>query len=270
MNPCDELIGAERFAVFGTGFVADMIMKAFIKNGSYRLVDCFLVTEKKTEEFYGLPVYNLKEYADKGIPVLIAVHSSNMKSVRDALDKNGFRKCLWAYPYLNELLYGPMIEERVISLSDLIGAQNPEHLWLASRVCGILYCSGKLEEGKGIYMKTMKLISRPETAERRLQQCKNLYDSFMSNGFDRSFPIVIDSGFRIIDGLHRISLCLRFNVDRIPAQIYPSSGIYEEIFKEDNLLPVNKLQELGFSNKEIQIMKETQKWVLRKATKNEY
>ena len=45
---------------------------------------------------------------------------------------------------------------------------------------------------------------------------KNLIKSIQQNGFDENNPIIINRKFRLIDGSHRLTLALYFNIPYVP------------------------------------------------------
>lgn len=252
----DELIISikkGRSAIFGTGYVAGMLWKALEINQVEDYPDFFLVNYGETKKIYGKPVKTLsKTFVDDRL-ILIAVHEANYREVDIILEKAGWRNRIWVYPYLHELLFGPVLERKQISLKKLLIAQDPKKYWLAVRLCGI-------EGWKDIYCKTMALHSSLKTAEIRYKNLQAIKQNMEGKGYDQNCPILIDKQYRIIDGLHRVALCRSLGIEMIPADIVAACEVYEQLFSDDNQLPRQMLRKAQLTDDEtLKVLKAQQK-----------
>ena len=259
-NELIERIRTERTAVFGTGYVAGMLWKALEIHQAESCPDFFLVSKRTGESFLGKPVRLLSETAADERLILIAVHEANYREADRILAEAGWKKRVWIYPYLHELLFGPVLVRKHVSMKDLLRAQDPEKYWLAVRMCGI-------EGYKDIYCKLMAEHASRRTAELRYETLQALKQNMTQRGFDENCPILIDEQYRIIDGLHRVALCRYFGLETIPAEIVRAGEIYEQLFGEENQLPPQILAEAELTEEEIEILKTIRKRIF---TEGEY
>lgn len=255
-----ERIRTGRTAVFGTGYVAGMLGKALEIHQAETCPDFFLVSKKTRESFLGKPVRVLSETAADERLILIAVHEANYKEADRILAEAGWKNRIWIYPFLHELLFGPVLVRKHVSMKDLLRAQDPEKYWLAVRMCGI-------EGYKDIYCKLMARHASRKTAELRYETLQALKQDMMRRGFDKNCPILIDEQYRIIDGLHRVALCRYLGAAAIPAEIVRANAIYEQLFTEKNQLPMHMLKSADLTEDELAIIKTIQQRIL---TEGEY
>ena len=89
-----------------------------------------------------------------------------------------------------------------------------------------------------------------------LQKMLELIRGFERTGYDPQYPILIDEQYRIIDGLHRIALCVWNDIEEIPCRIVKASKQYTYLLGERNYLPEDKLKEYGFTEEEIRKLQE--------------
>lgn len=238
--------------IFGAGYVADILWEALQIHQAADNVTCFMVSRSGVRmEKHGLPVRQVQDVQPEGCPVLIAVHEAGRREVMDLLDKAGFHERVFVYPLLHELIYGRPVTEKELRLEDLLAKQNPDHYWLAARLCGVL---GQ----RDLYCRAMAVHSSRRTAEKRYDELQKLKASMSAQGYDRKYPILIDTDFRIIDGLHRTVLAACCGMTEIPARIVKSSPSYDRLLNDTNFLPGSRLAEFGLSAADISILREMQ------------
>lgn len=83
---------------------------------------------------------------------------------------------------------------------------------------------------------------------------KKLIQSFENNGFLDRYPIIVNKYMRLVDGSHRLSLALYFNIDYVPIVITEKSLNLDPEYSLDWL--VNN----GFENKKDEIL-DTYKYI---------
>lgn len=255
-----ESIRNERTAVFGAGYVAGMLGKALKIHGLEECPEFYLISQGETAEFRGKPVRLLRDTPADDRLILIAVHEANYRDADRILAEAGWTNRIWIYPYLHELLFGPVLIRKQIGLKELLAAQDPEKYWIAVRMCGV-------EGHKDIYCRLMALHAGQNTAEQRYEKLQSLKRDMQERGYDAGFPILIDEQYRIIDGLHRIALCRYFGLETIPAEIVRAGEVYEQLFGDKNQLPPQILAEAELTEEEIEILKTIRK---RFFTEGEY
>lgn len=241
-----------RFAVFGTGFVSEMFWHALKINGLEKNITGYIVSAPGSERFHGLPVSGISS-VQKNTIICLAVHDANRAEITGMLKSSGYDTIIWVYPYIHELIFGPVRYTEDVDLRELIRRQEPSYFWIAARYS---IPAGEREE---IYLKAIAAHAGRRTAERRLRQYRELIQSFENRGYDPSYPILIDTRGRIIDGLHRLALAVYHGLPSIRCQVTDASENYGLILHEENYLPQNKLTEYGFTAEEIAILQKLQK-----------
>ncbi len=255
------LVRNNKTLIFGAGYVADTLWEALQIHHATDRVTCFMVSRGgDVTEKHGLPVRLLQEVRPDGCPVLIAVHEAGRREVMDLLDKAGFHERVFVYPLLHELIYGRPVTEKELRLEDLLAKQNPDHYWLAARLCGVL---GQ----RDLYCRAMAVHSSRRTAEKRYDELQKLKASMSAQGYDRKYPILIDTDFRIIDGLHRTVLAACCGMTEIPARIVKSSPSYDRLLNDTNFLPGSRLAEFELSAADISVLRYLQTVLLHDADK---
>ncbi len=243
------------FAVFGTGFVAEMFREGLKNRGLERNAKLYLVSgEPKTPLFHGVPVMRLADCEDRSLPVCIAVHEANYPEVQDLLTEAGFRT-YFIYPGLYDLIYGDALREERMTVEELLQRQDPAHYWLAVRMLG---ATGN----EALYRKAIALHAGENTAGKRWERLQELKRSFEENGYDENHPVFIDEDGRIIDGLHRIVLAYMNGTEEIPCRIYHPSESYGRLLKEKNYLPETCLSAYGFTDTEIAELRKAQDMIM--------
>ncbi|MBQ1321986.1 MAG: ParB N-terminal domain-containing protein [Solobacterium sp.] len=255
------LVRNNKTLIFGAGYVADTLWEALQIHHAADRVTCFMVSRGgDLTEKHSLPVRLIQDVRPDGCPVLIAVHEAARREVMDLLDKAGFHERVFVYPLLHELIYGRPVAEKKIRLKDLLAKQNPDHYWLAARLCGVL---GQ----RDLYCRAMAVHSSMRTAEKRYDELQKLNASMSARGYDRKYPILIDTDFRIIDGLHRTVLAACCGMTEIPARIVKSSPSYDRLLDDTNFLPGSRLAEFGLSTADISVLRDLQTVLLHDADK---
>ena len=258
-----EQLKTKEFAVFGTGFVAEMFWQALKLHGMEDRVSFSVITHTESGScFHGKPVYSLREtQIPENMLLCVAVHESAKEGLQEPLDLYE-AQTVWVYPHLFELLYGkPIGLKRDYSLADLLVCQKPEEYWLAVRYAAVrdyLNEAVNYPGTKTLYLRALSLHCGEKTALRRASRMEELAQSMAEEGFRKECPVRIDESGQIIDGLHRIACAAFLRIETLPALIYPQSQIFETILGEKNRLPIDLLHEAAFSAEDIQYLKKAQ------------
>ncbi|MBQ3272195.1 MAG: ParB N-terminal domain-containing protein [Solobacterium sp.] len=246
------LVRNNKTLIFGAGYVADLLWEALQIHHAADCVTCFMVSRSGEQQAkHGLPVRLLQDVEPSDSPVLVAVHEAGRREVQALLDKAGFHERIFVYPLLHELIYGRPVAEKKIRLKELLAKQNPHHYWLAARLCGVF-------EQRDLYCRAMAVHSSRHTAEKRYDELQKLKASMSAQGYDQKYPILVDTDFRIIDGLHRTVLAACCGMTEIPARIVKSSPSYDRLLNDRNYLPGSRLAEFGLSAEDASVLRAMQ------------
>ena len=242
-----------------------MFYRALELNGLESGVEGCIVSSEEylRPDFHGVPVYTASMCAGRKELVCIAVHEANRESAEKILKDNRICDYMWIYPMIYPLVYGDIQEEKNIPLQELMIHQNPEYYWIEARYSAALEHT-KEHPDYHIYRKAIALHTSPRTAEYRLQKMLELIRRFESSGYNPQYPILIDDQYRIIDGLHRVVLCIWNEIEEIPCRIVKASQNYELLLDDRNFLPERKLKEYGFTAEEIQQLQSIRKFMENK------
>ncbi len=253
LNEFISLTENQRFAVFGTGFAAEMFFQGLAAHGCEKNIDRFFVSrDVKSEPFHGIPVSPLSAF-DQDIPLLIAVHPSNAGKIQ-GLGEGAVN----IYPFLTEYLYGkPVSRNCQLRVADILAKQPADEYWIPARYAGIDGIMKKDDDLTELYVRCISLHAERSTALRRLEKLRSMCAGISAQGFDNSnAPIAIDTSGRIIDGLHRTAAAAYFKAEKILCDIYGSSELFDRILTDRNKLPERTLIGAGFSPADIRKLKE--------------
>ena len=242
-----------RFAVFGTGFAAEMFYQGLAAHGCENNIDRFYVSrEVKSAAFHGIPVSPLSAYS-QDMPLLIAVAPSNAADIEEFCENS-----VNIYPFLTEYLYGiPVSRKCLLRVSDILAKQPADEYWVAARYAGIDGVMKNDDQLTDLYVRCISLHAERSTALRRLDRLRSLCAEISAHGFDNSnSPIAIDRSGRIIDGLHRIAAAVYFGAKSLYCDIYPKSELFDKILTDRNRLPEQTLIASGFNPSDIGKLKE--------------
>ena len=244
--------------VFGTGFVATLLLEALDEAGVRECVEGYLVSKlDSVQEYDGKDV---REASDESVNreslVCIAVHESNRDSAVETLQQLGYTCATWAYPYLYDLIYGtPRFSGIWLETERVLNAQNPEYSWLAVRALAAeaLYAESKLlspdrrAAALDAYLKAQTLHCSPETAKQRLSMLEVLVNSMRMRGFDADRPVLVDTNMSIIDGLHRLAVAWLLGIERIPCDIVKANPVFDKLLTERNKMTHSELVRAGLT-----------------------
>lgn len=237
-----------KFAVFGTGFVAEMFYQGLLSRGCADNIDRFYVSgTPENDSFHGIPVCSLRAYRGD-LSLLAAVHAANLESI-DLPKENA----VFIYPFLREYLYGKPVRENVrIRLKDLLAAQPEDENWIAVRYAGIDGLEKNDDSLTALYIRAISMHCSEATARKRLTALQAMCASIRTGGFDsETAPIAIDENYRIIDGLHRTAAAAYFGIPEISCDLYAASPVYDRVLTERNRLPAAELAAAGFTVDEL-------------------
>lgn len=147
----------------------------------------------------------------------------------------------------------PLIESHKVSINELARIR-PLHVRLMAAYAERLImdiplsCDIKKNSSVSIWANLYDKFQFKRTSrESKRKDFDNLIMNILDRGFDQSYPIPIDSNYRILDGAHRFATCLATGIDPY-VQIYdaPSHDIKESWFIDH-----------GFSQDEVKIIRES-------------
>ena len=262
----DELMrmlkGPDEAVVFGTGFVAKMFADALAMHGMTDRVEAYTVTAPDGKErFAGRPVIALADLEASGFAgkLLLAVHEALADSLMPRLSQTFPGRVYWIYPCLTEMLYGRPIRREDRPVRQLLAVQDPAHFWITVRyaaVCGLRDGRETDACSRDLYIRALGIHCGKATAAARYERLKSVAASIAEDGYDPSFPILIDENGLIIDGLHRFSAACHEGLPAIPCEVVPVSAVTDRLLTARNRLPESVLRESGMTEDEIRYLKE--------------
>ena len=248
--------------VFGTGYVADSFWYGLERHGLAPQVACFVVTDAAGQApfFHGRPVMSLRDFDFRpGTVLCLAVHRALAEELADTVAAGTQGRVIWIYPYLHGMIYGdPTASAVPVSRAELLRKQDPASCWISVRYLAArdyLRCADSYAQSCEIYLRAMSAHCRSETAEKRLRRLEELADSMAARGFDRNCPILIDTKYRVIDGLHRLSVASVLKIDTLFCDIVPASEAYDALVQERNKLPEHVLLRAGFTEEQMELLR---------------
>ena len=250
-----ERLHSEGCLVFGTGFVATLFLEALDVAGLADRVRGYLATKPADgASFDGFDVkYASDPSIDRSALVCIAVHESNLASVEETLEREGYTNTEWVYPHLNSLIYGePLYRDVSLPLDMVLSRQDPASNWLAIRAIAAWDTLTEERTGHDIYVAAQALHCSEETAERRYGLLQELVESVRVNGFDPSQPVFVDTGLNIIDGLHRVAVAWVLGIESIPCTIVAANDAYDRLITDRNRMTDDQLLRTGLSASQLE------------------
>lgn len=253
-----HMLAAGEIVIFGTGYVADSFWYGLDRYGLTAHVSCFLVSDPGGRDalFHGKPVFPLHEVElQPGAMVCLAVHGALSEELSRAIEARAPGRVIWIYPYLHRMIYGAPTENGIpVRRTDLVLRQDPASHWLSVRYLAArdyLRRAENYAQSREIYLRAMSAHCRPETAVKRLRRLEELADSMAARGFDRDCPILIDTRYRMIDGLHRLAVASVLEIGTIPCDIVSESPAYDLLLREQNRLPEHVLIRAGLTGAQL-------------------
>ena len=272
-----KTIQARSVVLFGTGFVAEKIVHTLAEQGLEDCIRGFVVSKAVTTSFKGKPVWSLEQYSEfvmsqkrinllPELPLLcIAVHESLRATVEQSLCKAGL-DFVWIYSNYLELAWGPFSSFVVdIPIQTILQRQDSDQAWISVRYAALKEClSGKWDgPASALYVKAASLFSKPETARQRLAYATEVARDMIVWGYDRNRPILIDSNYRIIDGLHRLACSVLAGCRTVPCLVVKADERFQEYFPEENRLTEAAQAKAGLTPEEKEILKRARQELLR-------
>ena len=272
-----RIIVANEIVIFGTGYVAESFWYGLERMELTSRVSCFVVSEtaKEKEQFHSRPVYSLHDavfYPD--MIVCLAVHSTLAEKLLPILNDIIPDRVIWIYPFLHEIIYGKPVKNTIpVDRNELLRKQDSSFNWISVRYLAArdyYYRAEDYKSSSDTYIKAMSAHCSYSTAKERLRNLEKLTDAMLKIGFDYSFPILVDSRHRIIDGLHRIAVASVLNIETIPCNIVPVSEAYDYLLSDRNKLPDPVLYKAGLSSEQIEKLAKAKQELIRNTMQGGY
>ena len=263
--------------LFGTGFVAEKIVHTLAEQGLEDCIRGFVVSKAITTSFKGKPVWSLVQYSEMianrqneeilGEPPLLclAVHESLRATVEQSLSRARL-EFVWIYPNYLELAWGHGTPFTVdIPVQTILRRQDPDQAWISVRYAALKEClSGKWDgPASALYVKAASLFSKPETARQRLVYATEVARGMIDRGYDRNRPILIDSRYRIIDGLHRLACSVLAGCRTVPCLVVKAEERFQEYFPEENRLTEAAQTKAGLTLEEKDLLERARQELLQ-------
>ncbi len=247
-------IEAESVAIYGAGYVGKRFFGTLKEQGLAGKVRCFATTYGSEKECEGLPVFSIDELAKickEDMLVCIAVHEVILPEIIHALTVHGIKDYCWIYPFLYQLMLGDPIHKRVpVLLSDIIKAEE-NNRQIEVRLLAIESYLEKSGNGFDIYRKAMGMHSTKSAVELRLKAFAKLIDNWNKHGCDDSKRPFLLNNHEIMDGAHRISLAIYFEMKSILCDIFSPSESWWKLQGEEAVMTVDSIRRSGLTEEEI-------------------
>ncbi len=247
-------LAGKKLAVFGTGFVAEMFWYALERHGLTEQVLCFAESEpgKPPRRFHGLPILGAEALGQlPEVLICLAVHAALAGELEGRLSALAPGRVVWIYPGLYELLYGVPVRRGVrIPRLELLRSQDADCHWISVRYLAArdyLRRSAEYAESREIYLRAMSAHCSPATAAQRLRGLEALADAAAERGLDECGPLLIDTRYRIIDGLHRLAVACVLEIPALSCDVAAASDIYDVLLGDKNRLPERVLPSLALT-----------------------
>ena len=261
-----QLLENDPVYLFGTGFVSRMFCEALGDKRKYLTACLVSIRNPEKEQLFKqswpeMTVLALSEdpVLEKNAPVLLAVHESLKEEVGEILEQNGFSNLFWIYPNVHDLVFDEIIEETLLPVADILNHQPENEFWIETRYLAIKDYFERKSEDRNLYEKGMRLFSNPDTVKARVHQVGVLAESMKAYGFLKEYPVLLDEQYRMIDGLHRLSLASYLGIKEIPCRIVRSSAQYEKIILDNVRETESVLKESGFSGADFELLEKARK-----------
>ncbi|MBX2965962.1 MAG: methyltransferase domain-containing protein [Cyclobacteriaceae bacterium] len=115
-----------------------------------------------------------------------------------------------------------------------------EHLQGKNSIGLNLY--NRMQAARENYLKENGIAIRKEDrVDEKQNTLSPLIKSFSTKGFDKNFPIIVNTGFHLIDGSHRLACALYFNIDKVlikritQPEAYYGLDWFRNIFNEEEI-----------------------------------
>ncbi|MDE5591215.1 MAG: hypothetical protein K2J60_19075 [Acetatifactor sp.] len=259
-----EILKSRKIVIYGAGSMAGRFYGILCKRQLEGNVICCAVTVLKEhsgeDEFLqGLEVIALKDaicrYPDAFF--CVAVHESNRNEMVHMLQMEGIedKDYIWPVPYNCELMLSKPIKEKIyISPGEIV--RSCDDLSVAFRWLAIKQYYGLIDNGYGLYLRSLMIYSNQKTAEKRLESFKSLLSNWDKNGYDKEFGCKVDEELHILDGRHRLCAALWHKEKYLLCDMYRYDETYEDLegpFVQD----AATLEKNGFSRQEIELAEKT-------------
>ncbi|MDE7432051.1 MAG: hypothetical protein K2N34_09075 [Lachnospiraceae bacterium] len=250
-----DMINGKKLIIYGTGFVAEHFYEGLSVRKKEGQVIAFAETTHlhKTEKLHGVPVICVDEIPEeKDSLICIAVHESIRDEIIEELERRGHTRYTWVYSIARVLTMGDPIEsDCFIFVQDIINSQM--EYGIAIRTLAAEQYYGWNHFGYQIYLKLFTYFNEEKTAQRRLEQYKNLMKSWDEKGYLMSEKISVDEQMRLLDGFHRVTLALFHGCDQVMGDIYHRVENYRE-YRKTYVHSVDQLRNMGLTGEEIHVV----------------
>lgn len=254
-----RLLKNNRIIIYGTGYVAMKFYDALTIQELDRNIEFFLVSKKDEvrKKLKGIKIISIDEFENsKDRIICVAVHEAIKDEIEEILNRKDISNYIWINRYfLIELLLGRPIKKNVwVPVDQIIRKSN--NYAIAVRYLVIEQYFGKNNYGYDLYKKVQGLYCNKETAKRRLHFFCSLIHNCENFGYNSDSLILIDKNNELLDGMHRTVLAKYYQVSEVLCDIFANPSKYCEWMGSGVILTQSKMEETGFSYKEIKMIED--------------
>ncbi len=136
---------------------------------------------------------------------------------------------------------------------------NPQRLDIAAKYLYLSYKDKCKDWAERVYLEHIRAMtknsfvepySEKNSAQTFIESFNSLNDLMLEKGYSEQLsPVPVDKNYRIMDGAHRVAICLKYNID-IPICVYPIDAdhdVYDQAFFENSGMESSILDEIIFA-----------------------
>ena len=253
----------KKIYIYGTGKKADKFYYWLKKNDCVSNIEAFVQTDigdNSEKRHNGIPIIAPNKIINDDSIVCICVHESIVFEIYDELKKNNIVNYIFVTPILDQMILdGLDYHDDKIPIKDILVA-NLSVYFLVIRYLVITDYYNGTSDWDDIYKKCISLISKDvDTAASRLAYFKSLINEIDDKGYNENIPILLDKKMQIVNGAHRVSILLYKEMDYVPVRIINHENVISNEVYWKGRIREKELNEMNISNKQINIIKSTQK-----------
>lgn len=251
--------------IYGTGYVATCFYRSMKERNLAEYIVCFVTTTGSDQMIDNLSVKSIDEIEkDDSFLFCVAVHESIKDEIISTLKEKGFKNYIWIYPYQYAMMLGNPVKLKYETPVRTLLEKGARDFGMAVRYLAIEEYYGKNAVGFEIYKKFMSLHCSENTAEKRVDNFKQLIYKWDKDGYDEKQTIGVMEDGQIIDGRHRLALACYYGQQVVVCDVYPASKKLEEIHSKETLLMEENFSLCDFTDEIIKQIKDASNRMLTK------
>lgn len=244
-----ELLKKNDILIYGAGYIAKLFIKILKDYDLVRNVRSFVVTQIEKEEWENIPIRSIDEIKKNDSEIIcIATHESIKKEIEDELVRRHFNNYIWIFPYMKRLMYHSEIDRGVeVPVGKILKANLGDY-----RIAVRYYTLEHMKdiEPNQVYLKVFSTFSNGQTSRKRFEAFKDLSANWNENGYNAATPVLLDKEFKILDGAHRFSLAVYYEMDTLVCDVCTESVDLSKYEEEAVFMTENTLIDAGLTEEE--------------------